>query len=618
VTRFLGLAALGAALAALLTPAFGLGASGAPTLREVDESGFPDKVYLLQLPEKTTLTSNNVSVTENGQPVLALALASPGAANAALLLIDASNSMKGAPIAGAMSAARAFMAQRTRDLPAAVMAFGPEESVIQNFSTDKRELALAVGKAPPLAEGTHIYDALVRAAELSEEQGLDRSTVVLLSDGTDVGSSATRDEAVEKLTDENVRVFAVGLKSRQYDPEALRSIARQTGGTYAESATPKDLAAIFAAISAKISKEYAVTYRSLLPPLTKAVVKVAIAGFPPATASYSTPAINFAPQGTFNRTWADKVIVSPFLMVFVIVSVLALIAFAIVSAVDLRSRSMKRRMAAYVNIPTEEEGRMRRSEVTAMLAESAERKIKGQRWWQEFERDVEIADINAAPMTLVGWSLVGGILGSIVFALGMQSLWGLLVGLVAPLVMRFIVSFKLARKRAAFGEQLPDNLEVLAGALRAGHSLIGAMGVMVEGAAEPSKTEFRRVMQDEQLGIPVDEAIMVMAARMKNEDVEQVALVMRLQREAGGNTAEVLDRVVENIRGKMELRRLVSAPDRPRRLDPRHQPRLARPALRDQSRPLRARDVGRDAPDRFVPSQEDHGNRRMRGVSTCI
>ena len=64
-------------------------------------------------------------------------------------------------------------------------------------------------------------------------------------------------------------------------------------------------------------------------------------------------------------------------------------------------------------------------------------------------------------------------------------------------------------------------------------------------------------MQDEQLGVPVDEAIMVMSRRMANTDVEQVALVTRLQREAGGNTAEVLDRVVENIRGKMELRRLV-------------------------------------------------------------
>jgi tight adherence protein B len=81
--------------------------------------------------------------------------------------------------------------------------------------------------------------------------------------------------------------------------------------------------------------------------------------------------------------------------------------------------------------------------------------------------------------------------------------------------------------------------------------------VMVDGANEPAKSEFRRVLQDEQLGVPLDQALMVMARRMDNLDVEQVAIVTRLQREAGGNTAEVLDRVAEVIRGRMELRRLV-------------------------------------------------------------
>lgn len=193
-----------------------------------------------------------------------------------------------------------------------------------------------------------------------------------------------------------------------------------------------------------------------------------------------------------------------------------------------------------------------------MLAERAERKFKTYRWWQNFERDVEIAGFEASPITMLGWSLIGGILTSIVFAILLQSLAGLLVGLVAPVVMRFVVSVRLARKRAAFAEQLPDNIDVLAGALRAGHSLVGALNVMVDGAAEPSREEFRRVMQDEQLGVPIDEAVTLMATRMANEDLEQVALVTRLAREAGGNTAEVLDRVVENIRGKQELRRLVT------------------------------------------------------------
>ena len=111
--------------------------------------------------------------------------------------------------------------------------------------------------------------------------------------------------------------------------------------------------------------------------------------------------------------------------------------------------------------------------------------------------------------------------------------------------------------RRAFEEQLSDNLDVLAGAMRTGHSTMGALSVMVDSAIEPSKTEYRRVLQDEQLGVALDDGLMVMARRMQSYDAEQLALVMRLQREAGGNTAEVLDRLAEVIRGRMELRRLV-------------------------------------------------------------
>jgi len=214
-------------------------------------------------------------------------------------------------------------------------------------------------------------------------------------------------------------------------------------------------------------------------------------------------------------------------------------------------------MSAYVNVPTEEESRLRRAEVTSMLADRAQRRFERHLWWQNFERDVELAGFKTSAIQLAGWTLIGAILASLVAAVVFQSLLGLLVGLVAPFVTRAVVRNRITRKRSAFAEELPDNLEVLAGALRAGHSLIGAMGVMVDGATEPSKTEFCRVLQDEQLGIPLDDALMVMAQRMDNLDVEQVAIVTRLGREAGGNTAEVLDRVVENIRGRMELKRLV-------------------------------------------------------------
>ena len=192
-----------------------------------------------------------------------------------------------------------------------------------------------------------------------------------------------------------------------------------------------------------------------------------------------------------------------------------------------------------------------------MLADTAQKTIGGQKWWQRFEADVELGAFRLSALAIAGWTIVGGILASLVGAIALQSLWALLLGLAAPLVTRFVVGRRVKKKRKDFEEQLPDNIDVLAGAMRTGHSTMSALSVMVDSADEPSKSEFRRVLQDEQLGVPLDDAIMVTSRRMQSQDAGQIALVMRLQREAGGNTAEVLDRVAEVIRGRQELRRLV-------------------------------------------------------------
>jgi tight adherence protein B len=558
VKPLLRIAVACAALSVLVVPgAFGQGAP--PTLTESPTSGFPDRAYLVGLGNTTALTTGQVSVTENGDAVTSLAVAPPGgSASGAILLIDASNSMKGAPIQGATVAARAFLQERKSDLPLAIIAFNPNVNVLSEFTTNTAELADAVAETPATAEGTHIYDAIVDASNMAREKGLERSTFVLLSDGANYDTSTTSlQEALSAAQEANVRIISIGLKSDQYTPATLKSLASKTGGRYIEADNPAALKAIYTEIGQQLSSEYEVTYRSLQPVSSPTTVVVTVAGRAPATAKYTTPAINFAPQGTFDRSFVDDTITSPWLMIFVIVSVLALVAFAIFSAIDVRNRSLRRRMAAYVTVPSEEESRARRAEVAAILADRAQRTVGNQRWWQRFELDVELSGLNLSPLAIAGWTIVGGIVVSIGVALYFQALWGLLAGLLAPFATRFIVSRKVSKMRKAFEEQLADNLDVLAGAMRTGHSTMGALSVMVDSAIEPSKTEFRRVLQDEQLGVPLDDALMVMARRMESYDAEQIALVMRLQREAGGNTAEVLDRVAEVIRGRMELRRLV-------------------------------------------------------------
>ena len=142
--------------------------------------------------------------------------------------------------------------------------------------------------------------------------------------------------------------------------------------------------------------------------------------------------------------------------------------------------------------------------------------------------------------------IAGLVLGVLAGAL-IGGFW-VILAIVPPVALNLYVRGKARRVRNEFGEQLPENLDVLASALRAGHSLAGAMGVVSEEAPEPSKREFTRVVTDEALGIPLDEALEVTAKRMQSTDMDQVAVLALVQREAGGNTAEVLDQVTKNIR----------------------------------------------------------------------
>jgi tight adherence protein B len=154
------------------------------------------------------------------------------------------------------------------------------------------------------------------------------------------------------------------------------------------------------------------------------------------------------------------------------------------------------------------------------------------------------------------------VIGSLVAALMINVIFNslaiaLVIALVIPFSVRSVVKRKLEKQRKLFAEQLPDNLQVLASALRAGHSFVGALAVVANDAAEPSRSEFQRVIGDEQLGVPIDVALHVVVERMESRELEQVALVAALQRETGGNTAEVLDRVTATIRERFELRRTI-------------------------------------------------------------
>src|SRR5262249_35026301 len=160
------------------------------------------------------------------------------------------------------------------------------------------------------------------------------STVVLLSDGQELGSQATYGDALKNLQDNGVRVISVGLNSRFYNSKTLKNVALATQGSYTEAQNSGQLTPSFSNIGAELATQYDVPYRSLLPRKDEAKVTAKVAGLAkPATATYTTPTLDFSPRGTFDESWMDKVIMSPWLMVFVVVSVLGLLAFAVLAVI---------------------------------------------------------------------------------------------------------------------------------------------------------------------------------------------------------------------------------------------------------------------------------------------
>lgn len=121
------------------------------------------------------------------------------------------------------------------------------------------------------------------------------------------------------------------------------------------------------------------------------------------------------------------------------------------------------------------------------------------------------------------------------------------------------LNVRITRRRAAFGAQLVDMLQLLAGALRAGFSLPQAADAVCEQVGEPMGKELRRALTEERLGRSIDDAFDDLADRMASKDFACAATGIRVQREVGGNLAELLDTIVETMTARARLRREVRA-----------------------------------------------------------
>jgi tight adherence protein B len=170
------------------------------------------------------------------------------------------------------------------------------------------------------------------------------------------------------------------------------------------------------------------------------------------------------------------------------------------------------------------------------------------------------ADANITPSTFM---MITAILGALGFTAswlaGVKIYFAPLLGILLALVPWAWLLHKRSSRLKTFAAQLPEALELVARALRAGHSLAAGLHVVAEEMPVPIADEFNRVYEEQNLGIPIDDALKSMCERVPNLDLRFFVTSVVIQRMTGGDLAEILDKIGYVIRERFKILGMVKA-----------------------------------------------------------
>ena len=174
----------------------------------------------------------------------------------------------------------------------------------------------------------------------------------------------------------------------------------------------------------------------------------------------------------------------------------------------------------------------------------------------------ERLDLAGIGRTPAEWVLLSGCV-SLAIAVALTVLTGNVLiaivvgGLAGWLGMRFALNFLIKRLRVRFGVQLPDVLQFIAGSLRSGFSLAQGLDAVVLEDTQPAAGEFSRALAAVRVGVALEDALDAVADRMDSADMRWTVIAVRIQREVGGNLAEVLSNTAGTMRERAYLHRHV-------------------------------------------------------------
>lgn len=549
------------------------------TVQNAQTASFPEVTLNVGLPASVIDSAGSgeptFRITENGieVPVSAVRRADGDRRPAdVVLLIDASGSMAGSPITDAQSAALEFIAAMGAADRIALVSFDTEPTVLSEFTSHPGTLRTAVGTLNARGE-TALYDGLVRASALfAESAGRDRY-IIVLSDGGDTQSLNSLDSAAAAVGKSGAPVYAVALESPEYNPASLKTLAERSGGRLSTAADSSAFTEIFAGIASELSSRYLVTFKSQAPntvDLELAIVARGGDGDVSATATHvlANPGFTAAKASDLPASGPAQPLVFPVWPPLAILGMAFGAMFLLVVAVGVlfaRDQTALEQLKYYEQFherdsDTDDLRNAAGGGLGAKMRETLEA-VADQRGLTGFVRlHLERAGWPLRPNEYIYFHvLITSLAGVLLWVTTDSMLLAVIAIVLAVLVPILVVSSAIMRRTARFEGQLPDILSMIAGSLRTGWGVQQAIDLVVQEVGEPASSEFSRVQAETRLGMTLEQSLGRMAERLNSDDYRWTVAAIGIQRDIGGNLAEVLDIVAGTIRERAELKRHVTS-----------------------------------------------------------
>ncbi len=245
----------------------------------------------------------------------------------------------------------------------------------------------------------------------------------------------------------------------------------------------------------------------------------------------------------------------------VVLSIVGGLAFVfllvgIIISISSEKSLVEERLGKYVE---REKAAERDAARTAIVTEWVNRRVERSSFGESIAKELARADIKLKPgeyimlmaISAVGVGIVGFFLGGGALMGEILAAIGAIVGLFIP---RFYVHTQQTKRLIRFNDQLADMLNLMVNGLRAGYSTMQAMEAVSKELPAPISDEFRRVVQEMQLGVNMEKALDNLMRRIPSDDLDLVVTAVNVQREVGGNLAEILDTISYTIRERVRIK----------------------------------------------------------------